>query len=662
MKKTYTFLTTIAMTAALLAASCEKEEDPGRKYIAESVTLDVTDIVIEIGQIELLWATVLPEDLTDKTVVWRSSNNKIATVSETGEVEGVGTGQTTVIAYTLNGRKATCTVTVTDVIATGVTLNVPALPLLVGEKQTLQVTVLPLDAVQRVTWSSSNEDVATVSETGEVTAIATGSATVTAATHNGITAGCAVTVTSVPATGITLPPTLNVAAGGKEKLTATVLPFPGATQAVTWSSSNPDVVSVDAATGEVTAVAVTGTAVITATVVENTVHKANCTVTIVPSITLTLNGYSGAAATLTYTDNTVNALTLVDNKAIVVLSEEKIIKSITLDNGVTLLIGRKANSDITLKFTGTSLAFRDAVSSAIPIGSYAEFQLIRGAAVSGSYTQEANIDLMNEPWTPIGESSNHFSGTFNGAGYALENIYINSTSGEGKGLFGWATGATFNRVWVKSGSIISNQSCTGGVCGWSENCTLFACRNNATVNGANNSTGGICGFGKNFFKACINSGVVSTSGQYAGGIVAYCFDGSIQTGAVACYNTGAITGTGSNPHSIGGIAGQMNGSKGVTACYSTGLVTSSASGVGAIVGVNNATATYCYWNTANTAAIGSGSGTSAGNMKFSATNWPTISTHTEWGTGDGSDSGKYWKSLGNWNGGNPVYPKLFFEE
>ncbi|MDR1863971.1 MAG: hypothetical protein LBR08_00175 [Bacteroidales bacterium] len=47
---------------------------------------------------------------------------------------------------------------------------------------------------------------------------------------------------------------------------------------------------------------------------------------------------------------------------------------------------------------------------------------------------------------------------------------------------------------------------------------------------------------------------------------------------------------------------------------------------------------------------------------FSASAWPTIGANAEWGIGDGSGSGKWWKSLGNWNGGNPVYPKLWFEE
>jgi hypothetical protein len=111
---------------------------------------------------------------------------------------------------------------------------------------------------------------------------------------------------------------------------------------------------------------------------------------------------------------------------------------------------------------------------------------------------------------------------------------------------------------------------------------------------------------------------------------------------------------------MGGIAGQMSGSLGVVACYNTGMVNSSATSVGGIAGVGYAAVQYNYWNTNNANATGNSTGT--GNLKFSAANWPTASTHAQWGTGDGSGDGKYWKSLGNWNGGSPVYPKLFFEE
>jgi hypothetical protein len=463
----------------------------------------------------------------------------------------------------------------------------------------------------------------------------------------------------VTVTGVTVtPPSLNLAVGSTQQLTAAVTPPDASDKSVTWSSSAENVAIVDQ-DGRVTAIA-EGQAVIIATAVKNTGYKATCTVTVAPSITLTLNGYSGAEVTLTYTDDTDEVLTVVNNKATIIKNTGKTVRSILLNDGTEFLIGRSLDSDITLKFTGSVLRLRNAVDGFIPIGSYAEFRLIKTNTSAVFYRQEADIDLMSEGWTPIGETNSHFKGTFDGAGYALANLLVYNTENEGNGLFGWATGATFKNIRVVSGSVTSTQSCTGGICGRSTKCTFFACRNNAAINGGNNSTGGIGGYGNSRFIACINTGDITTTGQYAGGIVAYGFDNGMPAGVVASYNTGAITGTGADPHTMGGIAGHMGGSLGVTACYNTGMVTSTAASVGGITGTGSAAVQYNYWNTNNASATGNNTGT--GNLKFSSTDWPTADTHAQWGTGDGSADGTYWKSLGSWNDGSPEYPKLFFEE
>jgi uncharacterized protein YjdB len=666
MKQMQKILSLLAAAALLFAASCSDDETAA--YLATGVTLNETALTIEIGQVELLIAQVEPKNLVDKTVVWRSSNNKVAAVGEKGDVMGVSPGTTTITALTLNGKKATCAITVTDVQPSGVTLNKTSASLLVGATEQLTATVQPADAVPKVTWESSNTDVATVSETGAVTAVAVGAATVTATTSNGLTAACAVSVTTLTATGVQLnTTTLDVPVGGKATLIATVLPFPGAAQNVTWSSDNTSIVTVDETTGEITAVASTGTANVTATVVENTGYKASCAVTVVPSIKLTLTGYTGTAATLTYTDNTSDKLTLTNSSAFM-LASQKTIKAITLEGGDPILIGRKADSNISLKIIGATPALRDAVSGAVPIGSYAEFQLIRGDALTGSYKQEADLDLMSELWTRIGTTTEKFSGTFDGAGYTLANINVNNTSSagadEGQGLFGQITDATIKNVHLISGNVRSLASCTGGICGWSKSATFIGCSNNAAISGANNSTAGISGYGCSLFIACRNSGAITTSGQYAGGIVAYYFDNGSVTGIVACYNTGAISATGAASYNIGGIAGQAQGSKGILACYNTGAVTfttSSAATIGGIAGTNSNIMQGCYWSSNNASAAGAGSGAVTNTQKFGASAWPSTTIHAQWGTGDGSGDNKYWKALGSWNGGNPTYPTLFFE-
>jgi uncharacterized protein YjdB/C1A family cysteine protease len=148
--------------------------------------------------------------------------------------------------------------------------------------QQLTASLQPEGAAGKVTWTSGNTDVAAVSEDGFVTAIAAGSATITAECGS-LSATCAVTVTDssqiVPVTGLTLSDaaaTLTV--GGTKTLTATVAPENATDKRVTWTSDNPNVASVDAA-GEVTA-RKAGTAVITAAAGTGGGIRAACTVTV----------------------------------------------------------------------------------------------------------------------------------------------------------------------------------------------------------------------------------------------------------------------------------------------------------------------------------------------------------------------------------------------
>ncbi len=82
---------------------------------AESVALDKTEATIKVGETVTLTATVAPEDTTDKTVAWSSSDEKIATVAD-GVVTAVAAGSATITVTTVNGKTATCTVTVEEVV------------------------------------------------------------------------------------------------------------------------------------------------------------------------------------------------------------------------------------------------------------------------------------------------------------------------------------------------------------------------------------------------------------------------------------------------------------------------------------------------------------------------------------------------------------------
>ena len=163
------------------------------------VTLNATSVSVREGESTTLKATVAPDNATNKTVAWTSSDESVATVGG-GNVIGVSKGTATITATTSNGKKATCKVTVTEntsiVKPTGITLDKTSLELMAGATGQITATVKPTNATNKtVTWTTDNSAVATVNSSGTVTAVKEGSATITASTFNGFTASCTVTVT-----------------------------------------------------------------------------------------------------------------------------------------------------------------------------------------------------------------------------------------------------------------------------------------------------------------------------------------------------------------------------------------------------------------------------------------------------------------------------------
>lgn len=155
------------------------------------VKLDKTELTLYEGEEETLTTTVLPDDATDKTILWTSSDNSIATV-ESGKVKAIGKG-TAKITATAGGNSASCDIEVLRPV-TGISLDKTTLELPLEKTETLTATVIPSDATLRgeITWSSSNTQVATV-DGGKVTAVGMGTATISASLE-GFKAECSVTV------------------------------------------------------------------------------------------------------------------------------------------------------------------------------------------------------------------------------------------------------------------------------------------------------------------------------------------------------------------------------------------------------------------------------------------------------------------------------------
>ncbi|WP_458363707.1 Ig-like domain-containing protein [Clostridium felsineum] len=250
-----------------------------------SVSLNKTADTLIVGDTNTLSATVAPSNATNQAVNWTSSNNAIATVDNTGKVTAVSAGAATITVTTADGNKtSSCAVTVNNpvVAVTSVALNKTADTLTVGKTDTLSATVAPSNATnQVVNWTSSNNAIAIVNNTGKIAAVSAGTATITVTTADGNkTSSCAVTVNNPVAavTSVALNKTADTLTVGKtDILSATVAPSNATNQAVTWTTSNNNIVTVDN-TGKITAVGA-GTAIITVYTLDGN-KTASCTVTV----------------------------------------------------------------------------------------------------------------------------------------------------------------------------------------------------------------------------------------------------------------------------------------------------------------------------------------------------------------------------------------------
>lgn len=228
-----------------------------------AVELDVYDITIPEGQKYRLDVTILSETVTSHRIVWKSSDQAIATVNVDGTVSALSSGMAT-ITVNCGLASTACAVNVIVDKATVVELNATEMTMPVKESNTLVATVRPVQITDKtVTWESSDPSVATVDADGKVTGVAIGTATITA-TCGEVSGSCQVTVTPAVATGIELSTTeLSLTLYGTGKITATVKPDHTTDKTVKWESDNSAVVSVTS-DGSLRAISL-GTATVTAT-------------------------------------------------------------------------------------------------------------------------------------------------------------------------------------------------------------------------------------------------------------------------------------------------------------------------------------------------------------------------------------------------------------
>lgn len=236
---------------------------------------------------------------------------------------------------------------------------------------------------------------------------------------------------------------------------------------------------------------------------------------------------------------------------------------------------------------------------------------VKGSEKSLSAKLTANIEIPSGQWTPI----ENFAGTFDGGGHTV------TLNGASNGLFKSVTGTSSKRAEVKSvtvaGSINGGSNYVGGIAGQAGYANFTSCFNIAAVSGVS-YVAGIVGYAFKdsngsyvTLQNCGNRGGVTATAGAAAGIVAF---GKGNTVVSSCYNAGAISGkvTSNNATQYGGVGGVVGGMQGykdacsITNSYNTGTVNGNSNYAGGVIGsmYNNVSIANCY----NAGTITGGSG------------------------------------------------------
>lgn len=263
-------------TSGNLIATCEF-------YITvpvSGITLDYDTVTVDVGDTYRLTGTIAPDTATNKNIEWTTTDATVATVNASGLITARGSGFATIMARTEDGGYVdTCKVIVQQPV-TSITLSSTTATVRKGDVYWLFATVNPSNATNKnVTWASNNTAVATVDSNGMVTAVEAGDAYISVTSADtGVTARCLVTVTQA-VTGITLNVTeQTIMKGEKFIVIPNVAPIDASNKAVTYTSSDPAVATVNNL-GVVTGIT-GGTAIIVVQTVERGLI-ASCEVTVV---------------------------------------------------------------------------------------------------------------------------------------------------------------------------------------------------------------------------------------------------------------------------------------------------------------------------------------------------------------------------------------------
>lgn len=253
--------------------------------LVSKISLNRQSMNLPIGNSETLYANIQPTNASNKKLRWTSSNTNIASVTSDGLVTALSNGEAIIAANSTDGSNvtATCNVNVITQV-TSIILSKEYLSLQIGQSTKISAIVLPTNATnQELQWLSSDPNIASVDNNGNISANSPGECIILATSTDGsnITSKCNVLVNNIVlVSDIDLNETeLTLSEGQSTQIIATISPDIASNKTILWSSSNENIAKITQ-DGTITAVS-NGTAVITAKSTDGSNISASCTVNVV---------------------------------------------------------------------------------------------------------------------------------------------------------------------------------------------------------------------------------------------------------------------------------------------------------------------------------------------------------------------------------------------
>ena len=554
----------------------------GNYNVSSSTSSFSTTVTLSAGDIVSFEYCVSSESNYDK---FKFSVNDSVVLTKSGLVswnsysyQATADGEYTFLwSYTkdgsVNGNSDACWV---DNVYIGAPLAVTGIDVLehldipVNGTGTVAYSVLPENAYNKnVSFESADAGIAAVNANGVVTGVSAGETTITVTTEDGgFTGACTINVYNQAVTGVTIEPSeAELTVGSSTKLTATVLPENATNKNVIYSVDDESILSVDQ-DGNVTGLSL-GTATATVT---------------------TEDGGFTASAEINVIPVRVTGVSISPKSASIALG-------CTVQLAASIKPSNAANKNLSWSVSDETIISVDGQGTVtgLSLGT----ATVTVTTEDGGFTASAEITVYYAPantWTAIGTNrinNNGFCGVFNGDGYAVRGIYIN-TQESYQGLFGNSGGGSIIANLGVAESYIYGDTYVGGVVGYNgagyndveySGGTVTNCYNTGSVTGKDH-VGGVAGINEDTVTDCYNVGSINGN-KYVGGVVG---GNSWDDTVTDCCNTGIVTGK----DYVGGVVGENNGT--VTDCCNTSSVTGKDY-VGGVVGYNaygTSAVTDCY--------------------------------------------------------------------